>query len=52
MGLYIDVEKKSGGFYFRNGYTKRLYLGYLAITYIPNFQFDKAVKAYIEKNKD
>lgn len=51
MGLYIGIEKKSGGFYFKNGYMKRLCIGCLAITYIPNFQFDKALKAYINQEK-
>lgn len=51
MGLYVGIEKKSGGFYFKNGYMKRLCIGYLAITYIPDFQFDEAVKAYIKQEK-
>lgn len=51
MGLYIGVERKSGGLYWHNGYTKRLCLWFVAITYIPDFEFDKAVRAYIWQEK-
>ena len=34
-----------GGFYFHSGYTKRLCLGYLAITYFPK-EIDDIVENY------
>jgi len=34
MSLIISIGKY-GGFYFFNGYTKRVCLGWIAVTYIP-----------------
>ena len=38
-----------GGFYVYTGYLKRICLGWLALTFVPDVELDDLMEAYIEK---